>query len=241
MDAARPGVRRTWVAGAVLLLALSGCGSDSAAEEATGATIDTADPETGTAAPPPDTGGGGGGVSVSLPSAPVGGTSTPPADDPAFQCLSVNWLAGDDAAIPAGASVSLGTFTFDPAVLDVADGGCESEAPDCTGFAFTSTDLACSLPVQWNGTSFDPDVTSASANVPATATCDDDSSECVAFLEAVVNQAPAQLSVSLPFVEEPPSENGTETTGEAEPSSEEQSSDVEPPTDEGGTTTSTQE
>jgi len=199
--------------GLVALVVLTGCGNEDNSQEVT-PTLNTSAPTTDTDGPSPDIGDGGGGVSVSLPSAPVGGQSTQPGDDPGFQCLSVNWLAGDDAAIPEGASVALGSFTFDPAVLDVADGGCESEGPNCTGFEFTSTDLSCFLPVRWNGTPFDSEISTASANVDATASCDDDSSECAAFLEAVVNQAPAQLGVTLPPPEEPSPEDGTETTSE---------------------------
>lgn len=182
----------------IAMLSLAGCtthdDTQSEVDPAGGGTDSTQ--ATDTEGPAPDNGGGG--ASVSLPSAPVGGQSTQPGDDPAFQCLSVNWLAGDDATIPAGATVSLGDFTFDPAVFDIESSGCESDGPLCTGFTFTSDAQSCSLPVRWNGTAWDPDVFEASADVDATAACEDDSSDCAAFLEAVQTQSPAQLGVTLP-------------------------------------------
>ena len=211
MERSRSRTRHRRFVGLIAVLVLAGCSGNDAEPEATPGSLDTSSPTTETEGPPPDTGGGGG-ASVSLPSAPVGGQSTQPGDDPGFQCLSVNWLAGDDAAIPDGATVSLGDFSFDPAVFDVVDAGCESDGPHCTGFTFTSTDLACSLPVQWNGTPFSADVFEASANVTATASCDDSSADCTAFLAAVVNQAPAQLGVTLPPFDEGTSEDGTQTT-----------------------------
>ena len=195
---------------AVALLQLTGCGGDDTQPEATPASLDTSAAPTNTEQAPPDTGGGG--TSVNLPSAPVGGQSEQVGDDPAFQCLSVNWLAGDDAAIPDGATVALGKFSFDPAVLDVDGDGCESQGPHCEGFEFTSSELSCSLPVHWNGTPFDPEVSQASANVNAVASCSESSSECTSFLAAVVQQSPSQLSVTLPFIEETTSTEPTETS-----------------------------
>ena len=212
MNRSQPRTHHRWFVGLVAMLAIAGCGStDSDAQpEPTLAGLDTSSPATETEGPPPDPGGGG--ASVSLPSAPVGGQSEQPGDDPAFQCLGVSWLAGDDATIPDGASVALGDFSFDPAVFDVAESGCEDQGPHCSGFAFTASELSCSLPLQWNGTEFSPDVFEASANVAATATCDEESPECTEFLVAVTNQSASQLSVTLPPVDESTTEDGSETT-----------------------------
>ena len=200
------------VATAIAAIALSACsGTDSQSEESS-PDIDTSSPETGnpTEVPTPDNGGGG--TSVSLPSAPVGGQSEAPGDDQAFQCLSVNWLAGDDATIPEGATVALGDFSFDPAVFDVAGSGCEDQGPHCNGFSFSASELSCSLPLQYNGGEFSADTFEAAANVSGEASCDGDSSECGAFLAAVVNQSPAQLSVSLPPVEDDETTDPTDPT-----------------------------
>lgn len=210
----RTGTPRLLLIGLVAAFALAGCGGDRQ-PEASPQSLDTSTPTTGTGAPPPETSSSG--KSVSLPSAPVGGQSIQPGDDPTFQCLSVNWLAGDDAEIPAGATVTLGDFTFDPAVFDVAAGGCDFDGPHCVGYTFTSTDQSCSLPVQWNGTPFDADLFEASADVTATASCADASTACTDFLDAVVHQDPAQLGLVLPPIDTTTTdgsetEDGAETT-----------------------------
>jgi hypothetical protein len=146
-------------------------------------------------APPPDSGGGGT-VPIRLPSAPVGGGRV---DDggPELQCLSVAWLA-QGAPVPDAGSVSLGSFTFEPAIFEVAAEGCESYGVHCSGFAFTSSAIECVLPVRWTGSPPDPLSESAEAQVDATANCGDGSEECATFLAALAGQPGCDLSLDLP-------------------------------------------
>lgn len=197
-----------FTAAVVLSLALSvasGCTDDrEPTPRTTSGDIESQVPDTtaqDTLAPPPDAGGGGGAqnVPIRLPSAPVGGGRV---DDGGseLQCLSVAWLA-QDAPVPESASVALGTFTFEPAIFEVATEGCESYGVHCVGFAFTASAIECVLPVRWTGTPPDPGYDSAQANVDATARCDEESDDCATFLAALADQPGCDLSLDLPPAE----------------------------------------
>jgi len=138
----------------VVLLFLAGCGAGQNTQTvaiATSAADDTAAPATETTGNEPPQSPKPTKVSVSLPGLPVGG-SAQATDDPAVQCVFVNWQQSAPA-IPGNFAVSLTGIRLEPAdAFKALNAGCGGvHACLDRGFRLTSDGATCSLALKFTG------------------------------------------------------------------------------------------